>query len=106
MQRGLAPLNTTKCQAFTFNIAGSRAGESPSSLKESGLQNLYLGFLFLNLRIFDNKFACQPCKHGAMCRKQNSTGIVGHVMGKLWHIVMCLKDYRDGFLSCFKNDVT
>ena len=35
LQRGLAPLHTTKFQAFSFNIEGLGAGESPASFRES-----------------------------------------------------------------------
>ena len=30
MQQGLAPLHTTKCQAFSFNIVSISAAESPA----------------------------------------------------------------------------
>ena len=35
MQRGKAPLHTTKNQEFSFNIVGFRAGEFPESSRES-----------------------------------------------------------------------
>ena len=35
LQRGSAPLQTTKFQAFSINIEGSGAGESPAHFRES-----------------------------------------------------------------------
>ena len=37
MQRGLAPLHTTKFQAFSCNIVGLGAGESPANVRISQL---------------------------------------------------------------------